>query len=370
MGLMDKLRQMISPSPLHQHEHSAPSPRQTPQFGEPRVIDASYQRSSRKERPNDPLLIASPNENEDDHLGPVLDHEWELYSPQRFDLDQEEPPLEVDSSPWDKSLEEEQSAAESQVLIEDNTDLISDDLHSPISLELSLPEDQSSKVPALPATDFLSEVPPPLLDDDSSLDQPHDMIWSESHSLGEGSVFVPSNQRRDSPLRSHLSLALLPVAIPSPLSYALVYRDQISYHLSHTENEESERNTELLIELFECYTTLVPNDIQMWQDYSDLLIETRGLEYAYSQVKNALGKTRDDTSYLLMLADMSRRMCDTHTAWHYISILNDVHPNDMDVLLQLRDIQRECKFYELAENTDAHIERLLKSQKKSLDPLS
>ena len=122
-----------------------------------------------------------------------------------------------------------------------------------------------------------------------------------------------------------------------------------------------------LLELFERYLSLVPNDLVMWQDYSEVLIETQGLEYAYNQVKAALGKTRDETGHLLMLADMSRRMCDTHTAWHYISILNDLHPNNIDVLTQLRDIQRECKFYELAENTDAHIEKLIHGQQRPRD---
>lgn len=355
MGLMEKIRNLISSRPTTPTHAYPPSPKHELR-SDPLSKGRDPTLSHPRDRALDPLMIAQDSGG-GDYIAPVRDDEWELYlPPTKRTTEQSSDPMFQDSwldvdDDMNLDLPMEQLNSDSPPLAQQVSPYHSDlaQLHDSVPL-LSPPS---------PETEMFDELAPPLI-----LDESLDGQEFSAHDLSEseGSVFVAAHRRTNTSQRPQLSLALLPVAIPSPLSYALVYREHIDFHLNQ---EESEQTTSTLIDLFSRYLALVPNDLEMWQSYSEVLIETEGLEFAYNQVKSALGKTRDETGLLLMLADMSRRMCDTHTAWHYISILNDLHPNNIDVLSQLRDIQRECKFYELAENTDAHIEKLIRGQQRS-----
>jgi len=364
MGFLNKLRHFVSPNAAQKTESDKLEIREDPSFkySQEHPLENDFQFEERRADPFGDLDVA-----EFDESVPVLDGDWELYEPKNYKQDLVNNHSQVsDHSPHD--LEANEVAPNEQLDLDPLSSISDEYLQEiePDSLDLGLdPLEMSSSMDAnlLPETEMISEIDPPHLFGGLSHNTPAKSETSDQHLKDMGSVFIPASHRVDRHAPPRLSLALVPISIPSPLSYALVFRDEIE-RLQTAPDTES--NTNQLIELYRQYTSLVPNDIGIWSTYSETLIETHGLEYAYNQVKRALGKTRDDTAHLLMLADMSRRMCDTHAAWHYISILNDLHPNNIEVLEQLRDIQRECKFFELAQNTDAHIQQLYQNQQPQL----
>lgn len=367
MGLFNKLRRFVSPNTKQPAETNSSSPKTDPSLTHPQRSHVNaqdqFELHNQAIDPFDDLEDIPLKEGT-----PVLDDEWELYDPKSYNQA---------SSDSDSALQQPKSPQAENDLDAFGLSSSVPQYNSSISQSSEHEFDQSSfdfdpSDPALsvsanllPETEMISEIDPPNVFGEnakSSLSNPHEADHQQ-HDLG--SVFIPSSRRTDRHAPPRLSLALVPVSVPNPLSYALVFRAEIE-RLQNL--PEAEQHTNQLIDLFNQYTSLVPNDIHMWSMYSEILIELQGLEHAYNQVKMALGKTRDDTAHLLMLADMSRRMCDTHAAWHYISILNDLHPNNIEVLEQLRDIQRECKFFELAQNTDAHIQQLYQNQQSHIVP--
>ena len=341
MGILKKLRSFVAPrnktSDFPVHNKSKQDPKFTETGSSPTVNKDPYQEIA-LEPYTDPKDIQIS-------LSPVAEEEWELYSSDKYvEASENIDPLE--------SMEDENSAYDHLPLVPDYLDQSESDLSE-------FEATGSHGLVGLPETEKVSAILPPEL----SNEDPFSEHASESaYHQGASNVFISSSLRIGAQAAPRLSLALVPVAIPSPVSYALIYREQI-YHLKN--RTETEADQERLLQLYTDYTQLVPNDIEIWNDYSNLLIELRGLEFAYQQIQKALGKTRDDTAHLLMLADLSRRMCDHHAAWHYISILNELHPNNIEVLERLRDIQKECKFFELAQHTDEHIRQLHQQNQKT-----
>ena len=376
MRFIDKLRRLVSNKPDEASINKLQShldPKLSSPYHEPLSSDLHKQSE-------DPFLRTSQREpKEVDYITPVLDGEWELYEPAKYNLEKESTKKnqrprvsdqEIDSH-WQQEYDlgtysraSVNSSSLDQVsskLAQSESSLGQSEVLSSGPYEFSV-EDSSmlnsnSPMTPLPETEMIHQMEPPFIGDDHQSQQVN--LLAQDSGLGLNSVFIANDQYQQS--QPQLSQALLPVAVPNPLSYALVYRDHIE---QRQKNIDIESQPDALLALLENYTNLVPNDISMWHIYSELLIENHGLEHAYDKVKLALGKTRDDTAHLFMLADMSQRMCDTHTAMHYISVLNDMHPNNIEVLERLRDIQRECKFFEFADNTDAHIKWLYDQQQK------
>lgn len=343
MGIFKKLRSFVAPKSNNSQQSPLSNSKHDPKFtdNESLVIP--------RQDPYQKIALEPFTDPKDDHIPdtPVAEEDWELYDAQQYEQSnqQEQDALAEDSLNDDSDYDR-------LVLVPDYLDHFDETDHS---LQEDFNRNHSPKNLGLPETEkVLAISPPDLFNEIASFDDVNNTP-EPLHNSDVNNVFISSNLRVDAQAAPRLSLALLPVAVPSPISYALVYREQIYKLRNHAETEAEQ---ESLLELFTLYTQLVPNDIEMWNDYSNLLIELRGLEFAYQQIQKALGKTRDDTAHLLMLADMSRRMCDHHAAWHYISILNELHPNNIEVLTRLRDIQKDCKFFELAQHTDEHIRQL------------
>ena len=342
MGILKKLRNFVTPS-----KHTSELPTHSVSKSDPKFTETSSSATIAK-NPDQALALEPYTDPKDvqGSLNPIAEDEWELYTSDQY---QENHKFDEQIDVYD----EDHSAYDHLALMPDYLDSDS-----------ALPEYEiksNQELLGLPETEKVSAILPPEVSNDmdpfGASSTPESTYHQET-----SNVFISSSLRVGAQAAPRLSLALVPVAIPSPMSHALIYREQIFHLRNYTETESDQ---EKLLQLFTDYTELVPNDVEMWNDYSNLLIELRGLEFAYQQIQKALGKTRDDTAHLLMLADLSRRMCDHHAAWHYISILNELHPNNIEVLERLRDIQKECKFFELAQHTDEHIRQLHQQNHKS-----
>lgn len=239
------------------------------------------------------------------------------------------------------------------------SDPLSDVIHydSALSPHSSLSQDtherylsgsQEKRAPLLPETEVVSAIAPPLL-----LTGDHGVLPSTaSHQLDHNSLrsntqdrrspsgadehkVTPSTSYRKDELLSPLSTpssrsktpaappvfqwsreahepysisqVLLPVAIPSLRSYSITELHEIDHLL--TLEPSPERDQELWGS-YERYLSFNPNHMEMWGEFSNFMIEVRGMEEASERIKEALDIVLDETPLLVLLTRMSCRMCD------------------------------------------------------------
>lgn len=152
-----------------------------------------------------------------------------------------------------------------------------------------------------------------------------------------------------------ISQTLLPVAVPSLRGYAIAELHEIEY--LHQYEASTERD-QALWACYERYLSFNPNHMDMWVEFSEFMIEVCGLERASERIKESLDLVLDEVPLLVILTEMSLRMCDHVIASHYINRAVQLQPENYNVLMLLRDIQRENKLYESASDTEALIQSL------------
>ena len=233
----------------------------------------------------------------------------------------------------------------------------------------------ASDQPAAPQTERVPLVPPPAelnsSVDEASLSEPytrdsftHDPEGFRERSDQERGSRGPRGQDELTPIfhetqepeeRGSISLMLLPVSPPDLQSLAPLYLEEVNdlYHEQPTPQRD-----ERLLYIYERYLSIVPNHMGVWREFSDLLIELKGTEFASQVIHEGLEIVADSTPLLVILTEMSRRMCDYITAAHYIERAVELQPHNIEVLELLRDIQRENKMFQSASDTDSLIQAL------------
>ena len=166
--------------------------------------------------------------------------------------------------------------------------------------------------------------------------------------------------------RESISLMLLPVAPPNMKSLAPIYLEDLSE--LHRASPSPQRD-ELLIMTYERYLTLIPHNERVWRDFANVLIELKGPETASDKVKAGLALITDQTPLLIILTEISHRMCDYMTAAHYIERAAELQPHNVQVLTLLRDVQTENKLFKSASDTDNLIHALERGFRQP-DPLA
>ena len=334
-------------------------------YGEIRVEDPFFMHDEEIDESHAPMDMHPPSE-----LEPVREEEWELYQPQQYltphgsvDVSSQVVAIETHGElneflPSQGELElDSLNEPEEQVYSSDGQDYLSNSDY----LDLELDGDWTSRSPDTPETEMVAEIAPPSPEDDEkgrSVLNRH--MWNDEEDEENGNnakVFHWGGEEYPHTLSERATLALLPIAVPSPLSTCSRELDAIEQLRAMPTSET--RDTEL-ISRYERYLTLVPNDMQAWSELSEFLIETRGLEVASDRIRSALGTVRDDTPLLLQLAEIARRACDFMIAARYVEHAVRLQPHNIEVLTMLRDVQMDNKLIGPAQETEALINHLLR----------
>ena len=262
MGILKKLRSFVAPSnntsdfPVHNKSKQDPKFTET---GSSSAVNKDPYQEIALEPYTDPKDLQIS-------LSPVAEEEWELYSSDKYvEASKNIDPME--------SMEDDHSAYDNLPLVPDYLD------HSESDLSEFEAAGSHGSI-GLPETEKVSAILPPELSNEDPFSE--HAISESAYQQGASNVFISSRLRIGAQAAPRLSLALVPVAIPSPISYALVYREQI-HHLKNRTDAETDQ--ERLLQLYTDYTQLVPNDIEIWNDYSNLLIELRGLNLPINKSK-------------------------------------------------------------------------------------
>ena len=216
----------------------------------------------------------------------------------------------------------------------------------------------------LPETEIIAEIAPPVMLEGHGASEVFFDRWGiQSDIMGdEAKVFQWATEEDALTQSERVSFALLPVVVPSPLSACSSERAAID---QLREMPSSETRDKELVLRYQRYLTLVPNDMDMWSELSEFLIETQGIEIASDHLRAALGTARDDTALLLQLTEMARRVCDYIIAARYIEHAVQLQPHNIEVLTLLRDVQLDNKLTGPAQDTEDLIQSLLKHQSHS-----